>query len=78
LWECQHLIALTDILLHLPLHLKRLNPSYSHTSVAPTAPTISYLQLQASPTSLKLCQVIIQIPTNLTQHLSPSNQQIAH
>jgi hypothetical protein len=36
----QHLIALTDILPHLPLHLKRLNP-YSHTSVASTAPTIA-------------------------------------
>jgi hypothetical protein len=51
------------------LHLKHLNLN-SHTSAAPTAPTTAYLQQQASPTSLKPCQAITQIPTNLTHHLS--------
>jgi hypothetical protein len=73
---CQRLIASTDILLHLPLHLNCLNP-YSHTLEAPTVPTTTNLQLQASPTSLKPCQVLIQIPTTLTHHLFP-NKQMAH
>jgi hypothetical protein len=62
---------LTDILPHSPSPLKRLN-LYSHTSAAPTAPTTAYLQQQTSPTSLKPCQTITQIPTDLTHHLSPS------
>jgi hypothetical protein len=47
-WTLQgylHPIASTDILLHSPLHIKHLN-LYSHISVAPTAPTIAYLQQQ--------------------------------
>jgi hypothetical protein len=57
LWGYQHLIALTDILLHLPLHLKRLNP-YSHTSVVPMAPTTAYLRHNCQSTTAGLTNFI--------------------
>ena len=64
----------TDI--HLP---SRLHPKlfrlYSPTSPPPTAPTIAFLRLQASPTSSKPCQAItLRIPTDLTPRLSPYRQ----
>jgi hypothetical protein len=49
-------------------------PLFSHFSGTNTT---AYLQLQASPTSLKPCQAIIQFPTDLTYHFPP-NRQIAH
>ena len=58
--------ALTDI------HPHSLSCLHSHTSVTLTVPTTAYLQLQASQTSSKQCQVINLIPTADTLYLFPN------